>query len=138
MAINRKMQNLLSGVMPKRSNSGGTVGLLPIMYVFETDGAATESESVVVGRAIRVVDAHAVLKGAGTTSDTYQVFNGSNAISDAVSIASAGDKDVVRIGEIDDAYHEIDAGGTLKVTATDGGGTDVPAMIVYVLAFATA
>ena len=138
MPQNRKMQNLLTGVMPKRTNTGGTSGLIPLLYVFTTDSGATESESVVVDRAIRVVDAHAVLKGAGTTSDTYQVFNGSNAISDAVSIASAGDKDVVRIGEIDDARHEVAAGGTLKVTATDGGSSDVPALVVYVLAYAIA
>ena len=119
------MQNLLTGVMPKRTNTGGTSGLIPLLYVFTTDGGATESESVVVDRA-------------GTTSDTYQVFNGSNAISDAVSIASAGDKDVVRIGEIDDARHEVAAGGTLKVTATDGGSSDVPALVVYVLAYAIA
>ena len=30
---------------------------------------------------------------------------------------------------------EIAAGGTLKVTATDGGSTDVPALYVYVLGF---
>lgn len=138
MPQNRKMQNLLTGVMSKRTNTGGTTGLIPLLYVFETAGAATESESVVVDRAIRVVDAHVVLKGAGTTSDTFQILNGTNAISDTVSVASAGDKDVVRVGELDDAYHEIAAAGTLKVTATDGGSSDVPAMVIYVLAYAIA
>ena len=136
MAINRKFQNFLSGVMPKAGSVAPGSGLIPLVYCFETAGGATESESVVVSRAMRVYDAHVILKGAGTSSDAFQILNGSDAISDSVSIASAGDKDIVRIGEVDDAYYDVAAGGTLKVTVTDGGGSDVPALKIYVYAYA--
>ena len=70
---------------------------------------------------------------AGEASDTIQVLNGSNAITDAMSWAGA-DKAVIRAASIDDAYHKIAAGGTLRVTTTDNdSGGDVGAGVVYVL-----
>ena len=115
-------------------DDGEDFGFIPVMLRVDTATGGTNSVSLTMERKFTVIDAHAVLKGAGTTSDAYQIFNGSNAISDAVSIAAAGDRDIVRIGEIDDAQMEIAAGGTLKVTST-GGNTDNPALAVYIMGY---
>jgi len=124
----------MDGRLVRAMDDGEDFGFIPVMLRVDTATGGTNSVSLTMERKFTVIDAHAVLKGAGTTSDAYQIFNGSNAISDAVSIAAAGDKDIVRIGEIDDAQMEIAAGGTLKVTST-GGNTDNPALAVYIMGY---
>tara|TARA_R100000152_G_scaffold20642_2_gene15039 strand:+ start:4052 stop:4471 length:420 start_codon:yes stop_codon:yes gene_type:complete len=136
MPRNVKLKGVMDGRIVKAMDDGEDFGFIPVMLRLQTAANATNSVSLTMERKFTVVDAHAILIGAdGTTSDTYQVFNGSNAITDVVSIASADDRDIVRAGEINDANMEIAAGGTLKVTATDGGSTDVPALYVYVLGY---
>ena len=136
---NRKLQNFTRGTYTALSADGGTGGAIPLIYQITTTAGATNSQTITLDRAFSVIDAWAVLVGgAGTTSDTFQVFNNVTALSDAVSIASAGDTDIVRIGEINDAVYQFSAGGTLKVTVTDGGGSDVPQLLVYVLGYANA
>jgi len=136
MPRNVKLKGVMDGRIVKAMDDGEDFGFIPVMLRLQTAANATNSVSLTMERKFTVVDAHAILIGAdGTTSDTYQVFNGSNAITDVVSIASADDRDIVRAGEINDANMEIAAGGTLKVTATDGGSTDIPALYVYVLGY---
>ena len=134
MPRNVKLKGVMDGRLVRAMDDGEDFGFIPVMLRVDTPTGGTNSVSLTMERKFTVVDAHAVLKAAGTTSDAYQIFNGSNAISDAVSIASAGDKDIVRIGEIDDAQMEIAAGGTLKVTST-GGNTDNPALAVYIMGY---
>ena len=134
MPRNVKLQGVMDGRLVRAMDDGEDFGFIPVMLRVDTATGGTNSVSLTMERKFTVIDAHAVLKGAGTTSDAYQIFNGSNAISDAVSIAAAGDRDIVRIGEIDDAQMEIAAGGTLKVTST-GGNTDNPALAVYIMGY---
>ena len=134
MPRNVKLKAVMDGRMVRAMDDGEDFGFIPVMLRVDTATGGTNSVSLTMERKFTVIDAHAVLKGAGTTSDAYQVFNGSNAISDAVDISSAADTDIVRIGKIDDANMEIAAGGTLKVTST-GGNTDNPALSVYVLGY---
>lgn len=134
MPRNVKLKGVMDGRIVRAMDDGEDFGFIPVMMRIDTATGGTNSVSLTMERKFTVIDAHAVLKGAGTASDAYQVFNGSNAISDAVDISSASDKDIVRIGEIDDARMEIAAGGTLKVTST-GGNTDNPALSVYVLGY---
>ena len=124
----------MDGRIVRAMDDGEDFGFIPVMMRIDTATGGTNSVSLTMERKFTVIDAHAVLKAAGTTSDAYQVFNGSNAISDAVDISSAADTDIVRIGKINDANMEIAAGGTLKVTST-GGNTDNPALSVYVLGY---
>lgn len=126
----------MDGRLVRAMDDGENFGFIPVMLRLTTAANATNSVSLTMERKFTVVDAHAILVGAdGTASDTYQVFNGSSAITDAISIASADDRDIVRAGEINDANMEIAADGTLKVTVTDGGSTDVPALHVYVTGY---
>ena len=108
---NRKLQNFTRGTYTALTDDGGTGGAIPLLYKMTTVAGATGSITITLDRAFSVVDCWAVLTGgAGTTSDTYQLFNNVTAISDAVSIASAGDTDIVRIGEINDAVYQFSPG----------------------------
>ncbi len=76
---------------------------------------------------VRLIDAWAVRTEAANAG-TFKVTDGTNDITDAV-VQAAVDEDVDRATQIDDARHEVAAGGTLEVVATGAGN----APIVYVM-----
>lgn len=84
-----------------------------------------------------MLDVTVLNKGAGTASDTITITDGTTAITDAIDISGA-DKTVARAATIDDAVYAIAASGTLRVTETDGGGSDSPATDVTVYAIRVA
>ncbi len=91
-----------------------------VMVVHRIDVAdgATGDINVTIDDKIRVIDVWLVKIGAaGGASDTIQVKETGNNITDAMSIDVA-DQTVVRAGTIDDAEWEIPAAGTLRVTRT--------------------
>ena len=108
---------------------------IPFVITIPIAGGAAAAVNFTVPEKIRVLDAWAVhTGGTGEATDTLTVGNAANAITDALDWSGA-DKAVVRAGTIDDAYHEIARGGTLRVTTVDSdSGADVGAGIVYVLA----
>ena len=114
-----------------------TVAGLPVLHVFNMAGGATATRSIATAQKITAVAAWAVLKGAGSASDTVQVKNAAgNAITDALD-CNVSDEVLVRAGSIDDAERVVAAGANLSCTITDGGGADVPAIDVYVLCYVT-
>lgn len=116
------------------ANDQTTPGL-PVIIPIAVAGGAAGNEDVVLTQKVRVIDVWAQhTGGAGEASDTIRLYNGANAISDAMSWAGA-DAAIVRAASIDDAYADVAAAGTLRVTTTDNdAGSDVGAGIVYVLA----
>jgi hypothetical protein len=124
--------NSLTGLVVDDVADANVIGGIPVLHRITTLGGATANTDVTLTHKTRVLDAWIVNRAAGTASDTVQILNGSNAISDAVDISGA-DNTIARIGTLDDQYEEIAASGTLRVTETDGGGTDSPAVDVYVL-----
>ena len=105
-------------------------GGLALLYRIDVAAAAGDTD-VIVKQKIRVVDVWAVKTAAnGGAGDTVTVKNGATAITDAMDL-NATDKSVVRAGTIDDAQHEIAAGGTLRATAAQATNA---ACTVYVLA----
>lgn len=111
-----------------------TTAGLPVLYEVAVAGGAAADEDITVDHKVKVVDAWAQhTGGAGEVSDTIQVKNGANAITDAMDWSGA-DNVIVRAASIDDAQATIDAAGTLRVTTTDNdSGGDVGAGTVYVL-----
>ncbi len=106
--------------------TGGT----PILYFFNIPDTAGNYD-ITVKEKIRVIDAWGVNLAAGhATDDTWQVKNGTDAITDAVA-KTATDKAIKSAETIDKAHHEVDAGGTLRVTASKDTNC---AVAVYVLA----
>jgi len=110
-----------------------TPGLTCLFISTISAGAAGDVNITVAGEWL-VVDAWAIhTGGAGEGSDTLQLFNGANAISDAIDWSGA-DTALARAGSLVDNYQHIADGGTLKWTTTDNdAGTDVGAGIAYVL-----
>lgn len=125
--------NTLTGLVAGNVANANVIGGLPVLFRINTDGGATANTDVTVTHKIRVIDVWVVNNAAGTASDTIQVLNTAAAITDAIDISGA-DTTLARAGIINDANHEIAAAGTLRVTETDGGGTDSPPVTVYVLA----
>lgn len=108
-------------------------GGIPVVHRVDIANAATNSVDTVLKHKTRVIDVWVVkTDGAGGLSDTIQVKNGAtNVITDAIDNNKA-DKVVTHALTIDDAYHEVAAGGTLRVTSTKASAANV-ACTVYVL-----
>jgi len=103
---------------------------IPVVYRKDIADAATANYDYTLPYKVRVVDAYVVkTANAGGAANTVQVLSTANAITDAMSI-NINDQTVARAATIDDANHEIAAGGKLRVTVTKAGGN--AACIVYV------
>lgn len=107
-----------------------TVGGNPVLHRIDLAAGANADTDVVLEHKTRVVDAWVVLRGAGVASSVITVKNGANAITNGMA-ASGADTTVARAGTINDANHEIAAGGTLRITSS--GGATQPAAVVYVV-----
>lgn len=124
--------NSLTGLVAANVADVNVIGGIPVVHRIATAGGATANTDVTLTHKTRVIYVWTVNKGLGTASDTIQVLNATNAITDAIDINIA-DTTKAEASTYDDAYAEIAAGGTLRVTETDGGGSDSPAVDVYVL-----
>jgi hypothetical protein len=121
----------LDGTVAKVVADANVIGGIPVVHRIAVADGVTGDVDVVLTHKTLVTDVHVVkTAGAGGAGDTITVKNAATAITNALDINIA-DKVVVRAGTIDDAQHEIAAGGTLKVTRTKGSGANV-ACVVYV------
>jgi hypothetical protein len=112
--------------------SGSIQAGIPFVYQFATASGATNSVSIIVPFKLRVIDAWVVCTSNNGTAVTFSVLNGTNTICATDGTLNAdSDLDLFRVIYMDDAYHDISKGGTLKVTAT-AAGSDAPTAIVYV------
>lgn len=105
------------------------LGGIPVVHRIDISDASGDTD-VTLEHKTRVIDAWAIKKAANGdgANDSVTVKNGSSAITDAMILGN--DKTIVRAGEVDDAQHEIAAGGTLRITAAK---TQNVACVVYVL-----
>lgn len=120
----------LDGAAVANSGNGDVIGGVPVLHRIDITAGALGNTDVTLTHKTRVVDAWLVLRGAGVATTTLQVKNTAAAITDAMA-ASGADQTVVRAATIDDAAHEIAAGGILRVTSATGASQ--PAATVYVL-----
>lgn len=121
----------LNGTKVANVAESNVIGGVPVIFMVPITAGANADVDIVSTHKVRVIDAHHVLRGAGVGSAVFTVKNGANAITNAMA-ASGSDKDLVRAASIDDAYYEIAAGGTLRVTGS--GGASMPAALVIVTA----
>jgi len=151
MAQNRKFQDfvedkylkddqlLLEGAVKGRTavtTSG--IPYLPMVLELVTTAGAAANLDVIISEKFTVTDVHVHMVGAGASSDTVRVTNGTG--SDHITIAldvsgSAGD--VVRAANLTAANVTIAAGDTLRVTTVDGTGDDLNPMRVIVSGYKT-
>jgi hypothetical protein len=102
-----------------------------LIYRIDQAAGANADTDIVLDQKIRVVDVWVVLTGAGVASSVCTLKSTANPISDAMATAGS-QKAVVRCATIDATYHEIAAGGRLRITGS--AGASQPALTAYVLA----
>lgn len=103
---------------------------VPVQVQVAIADAASGDKNVVLTYKMRVQDVQIVKRGgAGASGNSYVVKNGANAITDTID-GNITDKKSVKADTIDDAYYEIDAGGTLRVTWVKSGGNSAALVIV--------
>lgn len=117
-------------IVPATTGNASVVGAVPVLHRIDIAAGALAETDVVLTYKTRVIDAWLVLRGAGVATTTVKVQNGATAISNAMA-ASGSDKDIVRCASIDDAQHEIAAGGTLRIKTETGASQ--PDATIYVL-----
>lgn len=120
----------IGNLAPTVANVNVIGGLTQLFRI--TAAALTGDVDVVVTHKIRVLDVWTVQTAAGGAGDTIIVKNGSTAITDTLD-NNKSDKVITRATTIDDAQHEIAAGGMLKVSGASGVTCEV-----YVLAIKVA
>ena len=118
-----EIQQALTGAHVANAADDNLVGAIPVLHRLSIADQASGDVDYVLTHKTRVVDVWIVKTAAAghNTEDTATIKNGSSAITDAIAFGGT-DKGITRAAEIDDAQHEIAAGGTLKVTLVKGGG----------------
>ena len=113
-----------------------TVGVPFVLEFTITSADLSDAYTVPVGKKLRVLDAKAVkIATAGGASDTVQVLNAANPITDAMSL-NVSDKVIVRAGSIDDAFRDVAAAAALTVTGVEGT-TDVDCIVTVTAMWVT-
>ena len=146
MAQNRKMQDFVedkylkddsllleASIKPRTAVTTSGTQYVPIMLELVTAAGASANLDTVIQEKMVVTDVHVIQTGAGATSDTVRVTNGtgSNHITAALDVSgSAGD--IVRAANLTTANITLAAGATLRVTTSDNTGDDLEPMIVIV------
>lgn len=111
------------------ANANAISGLLVIHRIDIADAASGDTDLVITHK-IRVIDVSVVLRAAGNAGNTYTVKSTAAAITNAIT-PGATDTTLARAGTIDDANHEIAAGGTLRVSHVRAGGSSLATVYVY-------
>ena len=152
MAQNRKFQDFVedkylkddsllleAAIKPRTVVTTSGVQYIPIMLEIVTAAGASANLDTTIQEKMTVTDVHVIMTGAGASSDTIRVTNGtgSNHITAALDVSgSAGD--IVRAANLTTANITVAAGGTLRVTTVDGTGDDLNPMIVIVQGYKAA
>lgn len=110
------------------ANNHTTAGPLYSHTVNVPDGV-TGDVDVVITRKIDVIDVIVRKQAAaGGANDKITVKNAADPITDDIDI-NVADKVVKRAGTIDDAFSQIAAGGTLRVTRTKASANNVACLV---------
>ena len=108
------------------ADSDASAGAVPfILQAAIAAGATVAIHNADAPFKYRVIDAWSIATSAD--GGTWKITDGTNDITDTVTVA-ASDKDIDRVGTVDDAYNEIAASGSLSVVG-DGATLDA---IVYI------
>ena len=152
MARNRKLDNLIEDkyikddsiqleahIKPRTAVTTSGQQYIPMMLELVTAAGAGSNLDTVIQEKMTVTDVHVVMTGAGASSDTVRVTNGtgSNHVTAALDVSgSAGD--IVRAAKLTTANITFTAGATLRGTTVDGTGDDLEPIVVFVHGFKSA
>lgn len=115
----RLAANQITGRAIANAASGNAVGAIPVIHVLTLPAAAGDTNITLTHKTrIYFVTAIKTVQ-AGLAGGTLTVKNGASAITNAMTWDNTIlDKGTVSNGQIDDAFHDIAAGGTLRVTTS--------------------
>ena len=117
MPRNVKLKGVMDGRIVKAMDDGEDFGFIPVTLKVLTAAGASNTVALTMERKFTVIDVIARnYGGAGTSSDVLTIKNDTTAITDAMDM-NVADNLIVRAASIDDASHELAAGGTLNVAA---------------------
>jgi len=109
----------IDGDCVKTTADSSTIGGLYVVHTVALAAGAIGDTDIVLKHKTRILNVQTILKGAGVAGCVLTVKNAANAITDAIDI-STGDKTKNWALTIDDAYWDIAAGGTLRLTTSVG------------------
>lgn len=104
-----------------------------LMFPVRAAAGVTNSITLTMKQAVRVVDFHGINLAVGGAGDTLQLKNGVTALSNALDMSGA-DGSLVRASSLATAVRSVAAGGTLVVTKTAGAGVQAIDAIIVVQA----
>jgi hypothetical protein len=99
-----------------------------VSWMFALPAMANGNTDLVIPYKARILDAYVIQQEAAMTSGVVRVYNGANAVSSTMSTAAA-DTTIARATTIDEAYYDVAAGGTLRITSS-GGATQPKCLVV--------
>lgn len=127
----------ISGASAADVADDSTTSGLALIHTVAVTGGATADYNITLDHKFKVAEVWFVNHAAGDTSDTIQVKNTAAVITDAMD-ANLSANVVQRASELVQSAATIPAGGILRVTQTDGAGSNAAAATVYVLGFRVA
>lgn len=102
---------------------------IKVCFMFALTAKANGNTDLTMPYKVRILDAKVIQQEAAMTTGVVRVYNGSNAVSSTMSVAGA-DTTIARATTIDEAYYDVAAGGTLRITSS--GGASQPKCLVIV------
>jgi len=109
---------MLTGIQCAEADSNGALPF--VLQATLSGGNTVQIHNSNAPFKYRILDAWSVATSAD--GGTWKLTDGTNDVTDAVTVTGT-DKAIDRAGIIDDAYHEIAAGGSLSVVG-DGANAD--------------
>lgn len=111
------------------SSDGDAIGAGTVLHRIDIADGAGDTTFIITNKT-RIIDVWAIkTTTAGGAGDTVTVKNETDAVTDAISL-NVADKAIARAGTIDDAYHDVAASGTIRVTAANNTDNECT---VYIL-----
>ncbi len=109
---------VLTGAKAAVVADDAVVGGIPVVLNIAIADGVTADKDIVLTHKTEILEVVVQKRGAaGGASDTIQLKNTADAITNALDI-NVADKTIVRPGTIDDAFSTIAAAGTLRITMT--------------------
>lgn len=108
----------LAGTVVANVANNNLIGGIPVVHRFDVADGATADIDFVLTHKTRIIDAWLVKTANASSNDANSMqlqTAAAAAITDAMSLQNVADTTIVRATQINDANHEIAAGGTLRI-----------------------
>jgi hypothetical protein len=129
IGTNQLPTNTFTGAQVGNVASGNVIGGIPVVHILTIPDSASGDTDIVLTHKTLVLAAAVRLTATGDVGNTYQLKNGSNAISTALS-PGATDNTFAWFTRIDEQFQTIAAGGTLRVSHVRNGGSSAATVMV--------